>query len=235
MIDVVESDRLIARSRERFLAGEPVETGGVRGLIVSSWRRCRVLGLPSERLKPPYNDDLDLDSALMRAAEPVLDRLDAMVAGTWASVTLADAKGVLLRRRAGDLGLTRAIEELNCGVGFTVAEWAAGTTGVGMALMETHFFVNHRFQPDDRILKDIGKIQHIPTHIVQGRYDNVCPPFTAWDLKKAMPGATMELVMSGHAARDPEMRKALLRAHDRIRDAGSPVLPTPPVTPAPQI
>jgi proline iminopeptidase len=106
---------------------------------------------------------------------------------------------------------------------------------LGMALMETHFFVNHRFQPDDRILKDIGRIQHIPTHIVQGRYDNVCPPFTAWDLKKAMPNATMELVMAGHAARDPEMRKALLRAHDRIRDAGSPVLPPAPAAPTPQI
>lgn len=221
MIDVVESDRLIARSRERFLAGEPVETGGVRGLIVSSWRRCRVLGLPSERLKPPYNDDLDLDSALMRAAEPVLDRLDAMVAGTWASVTLADAKGVLLRRRAGDLGLTRAIEELNCGVGFTVAEWAAGTTGVGMALMERrpcHVFGFEHFAGS------LGGDACVSVPIrdplsgrIAGVVDFSCPPR---DMKPAIGGLLRKAALAIERRlldQSTEREQALLRAYQRGR------------------
>jgi pimeloyl-ACP methyl ester carboxylesterase len=34
--------------------------------------------------------------------------------------------------------------------------------------------------------KNIDKIKHIPTVIVQGRYDVVCPAVSAHDLKKAM-------------------------------------------------
>ena len=107
---------------------------------------------------------------------------------------------------------------------------------VGMATMETHFFVNHRFDPDDRILRDVHKIRHIPTHIVQGHYDSVCPPVSAWELKQAFPEATLEMVIAGHSATDPAIKDALIRATNRIRDAGSPVLPAaapPAPRPAP--
>jgi proline iminopeptidase len=94
---------------------------------------------------------------------------------------------------------------------------------LGMARMETHFFHNHRFQPDDRILRNVGKIRHIPTVIVQGRYDTVCPPVSAWELKKAFPEAHLDLVISGHSAKEPEIEKLLVKSADRIRDTGSPV------------
>jgi proline iminopeptidase len=94
---------------------------------------------------------------------------------------------------------------------------------LGMARMETHFFHNHRFQPDDRILKNVDKIRHIPTFIVQGRYDTVCPPVSAWELKKAFREAHLEMVIAGHSAKEPEIEKLLVRSADLIRDTGSPV------------
>ena len=39
-------------------------------------------------------------------------------------------------------------------------------------------------ESDDHIFKRIETIRHIPTAIVQGRYDMVCPPQTAWELHK---------------------------------------------------
>jgi len=53
------------------------------------------------------------------------------------------------------------------------------------ARIESHYFVNGGFlKYDDQLLKEAHKLKDIPGVIVQGRYDVVCPPFTAWELKK---------------------------------------------------
>jgi proline iminopeptidase len=96
-------------------------------------------------------------------------------------------------------------------------------SALAVARIEAHFFCNHLFMPDDRLLKNIGSIRHIPTFIVQGRYDVVCPPFSAHDLKQAFPEACLQMVIAGHSAKEPEILKALMAATDRIRDTGSPV------------
>lgn len=49
----------------------------------------------------------------------------------------------------------------------------------------SHYFVNGGWlESDDHIFKRVEKIRHIPAAIVQGRYDMVCPPQTAWELHK---------------------------------------------------
>ena len=82
---------------------------------------------------------------------------------------------------------------------------------------------NHRFKPEDRLLKDINKIRHIPTKIIQGRYDLVCPPKIAHDLKQAFPEAELEMVTAGHSVPDIELLKALIQATNNIRDTGTPL------------
>ncbi|MGH8230571.1 MAG: prolyl aminopeptidase, partial [Steroidobacteraceae bacterium] len=44
------------------------------------------------------------------------------------------------------------------------------------ARIEAHYFVNRGFMDsDDQLLREVGRIRHIPAVIVQGRYDVVCP------------------------------------------------------------
>jgi hypothetical protein len=60
------------------------------------------------------------------------------------------------------------------------------------ARIEAHYFVNKGFfREDGWILKkeQIDKIRHIPCTIVQGRYDLVCPYYTAYKLKQEWPEA----------------------------------------------
>lgn len=59
------------------------------------------------------------------------------------------------------------------------------------AMTESHYFVNGGFIEEGTLLsKDsIDKIRKIPTVIVQGRYDMVCPMDTAWKLHCAFPEA----------------------------------------------
>lgn len=66
---------------------------------------------------------------------------------------------------------------------------------LAFARIESHYFVNKGFLPTENfIIENAGKIQHIPTYIVQGRYDVVCPMRSAWQLHKALPHSVLEIV-----------------------------------------
>ncbi|MFD5416812.1 SpoIIE family protein phosphatase [Streptomyces sp. NPDC127069] len=124
-----------ARSRERFLGGDAVE-GGVRGPILNSWLRCRLLGLSPDRAELPYRDDFDPDTRLVRAAGPVLDELQNRFSGTRMNISVADADGMVLQRRFGEPSLARSLPPIQTLPGFVFAERYGGTNGIGLALAE---------------------------------------------------------------------------------------------------
>jgi proline iminopeptidase len=71
------------------------------------------------------------------------------------------------------------------------------------ARIEIHYFTNKAWMEDGQLLKkeNIDKIRHIPTTIVQGRYDIVCPPITAWQLHQAFPESELHFIPdAGHSA-----------------------------------
>lgn len=88
---------------------------------------------------------------------------------------------------------------------------------LAIARLENHYFVNGGWlQGDKAILNNIGKIRHIPTIIVQGRYDLCTPMQSAWELSQAFPEAELRVVQSGHSAFDPALSEALVRAVEDI-------------------
>lgn len=94
---------------------------------------------------------------------------------------------------------------------------------LSIARLEAHYMLNHVLPDDFITAKDrIDKIRHIPTMIFQGKYDVICPPKTARDLKDAFPEAYLYEVLSGHSQSDPDIEKALLSAMNRIKKHGSP-------------
>jgi proline iminopeptidase len=88
---------------------------------------------------------------------------------------------------------------------------------VGLARIEAHFFRAGRMQPDDALLRGVDRIRHIPSTIVQGRYDLVCPIVTADALHRAWPEAKYIVVDdAGHSAMEPSLRAALVTATDAL-------------------
>ena len=85
-----------------------------------------------------------------------------------------------------------------------------------LARIETHYFLNGGFLERDAVLlEETRHLKDIPGVIVQGRYDMVTPPRTAWALSKAWPSARLEIVPdAGHAAGEPGVIDALVRATD---------------------
>ena len=86
------------------------------------------------------------------------------------------------------------------------------------ARIECHYFVNRGFfEADDQLLQNCDRIRHLPTVIVQGRYDVVCPMTSAWDLHKALPDAELIIVPdAGHSMMEPGIRSALIESGDRF-------------------
>jgi len=86
------------------------------------------------------------------------------------------------------------------------------------ARIEAHYFRHNAFLEHGQLLRDIDRIRHLPGVIVQGRYDIICPPRSAWDLSQAWPEARLEMVLSGHGATEPNTVDALVRATDAFAD-----------------
>jgi len=90
---------------------------------------------------------------------------------------------------------------------------------LSFARIECHYFTNNAFFPTNNyLLENVQKIRHIPGYIVQGRYDVVCPPRSAWDLHKAWPEAHFKFIAdAGHAASEPGTRSALIEATEACK------------------
>ena len=73
----------------------------------------------------------------------------------------------------------------------TVRAFSADALALGLARMEAHYFRNSIFLPENYLLDNIDRIRNIPTEIVQGRYDLVCPVRSADDLARAWPQARL--------------------------------------------
>lgn len=94
-----------------------------------------------------------------------------------------------------------------------VDEFSSETVGLGVGRLEAHYFLNDAFLDEDQLVKNVGRIRHLPAVIVQGRYDVVCPPLSAYRLHQAWPEATLHMITdAGHAATEPGIAKALVRA-----------------------
>jgi proline iminopeptidase len=99
-----------------------------------------------------------------------------------------------------------------------VAGFAQDRTSLGLARIEAHYFAHDLFLPKGGLLAGMHRIARLPAEIVQGRYDMICPPRTAFDLAAAWPSARLTIVPdAGHSALEPGVRRALVAAVERFR------------------
>ena len=93
-----------------------------------------------------------------------------------------------------------------------------GDATLALARIETHYFVNNSFLPEGEIMAKAAGLSGLPGVIVQGRYDVVTPPTTAWELHRAWEGSRIEIVPdAGHATSEPGTIRKLVEATDFFR------------------
>jgi len=89
---------------------------------------------------------------------------------------------------------------------------------LSIARIENHYFSHDAFL-DRPLLEGVDGLTGIPGHIVHGRYDMVCPIDQAFALADRWPQAELEVIEdAGHAASEPGIIDALVRATDRFAD-----------------
>jgi proline iminopeptidase len=81
------------------------------------------------------------------------------------------------------------------------------------ARVDCHYATNGFFVKGDQLLRETGKLADIPTVIINGRYDVICPPITAWRLHQRVPQSKLVIVEeAGHSEGEPGTTQALLAA-----------------------
>ena len=96
---------------------------------------------------------------------------------------------------------------------------APGDYARAFARLENHYFLNKGFLEDDgQILRDLPRLKDVPATIVQGRYDMICPPVSAWTLAQHWKRADLRMIpVAGHALSEPGISAELIRVMDGLR------------------
>lgn len=100
----------------------------------------------------------------------------------------------------------------------SIEKFADPEFALAFARIECHYFMNNSFFPTDNyLIENVGKIRQIPSRIVQGRYDVVCPMTSAWELHRAWPEAGLRIIQdAGHSISEPGIVDALVEATDQF-------------------
>ncbi len=81
------------------------------------------------------------------------------------------------------------------------------------ALLENYYMANDCFLEDGQLLNNADRLKDIPMTIVNGRYDVICPPVTAYKLHKKLPHSKLIIVeQAGHSASAEPLRSVLVDA-----------------------
>jgi len=95
------------------------------------------------------------------------------------------------------------------------------TVALGVGRLEAHYFRHAAYLTDDQLIRNLGRIRHLPAVIIQGRYDVVCPPQSAWRLHRAWSEARFQIIEgAGHAAFEPGIASALVAATEQFKRSG---------------
>ena len=89
---------------------------------------------------------------------------------------------------------------------------------LGLGRLEAHYMMHAGFMDEDQLVKNIGRIRHLPAVIVQGRYDVICPPNSAFRLHQAWPGSVLKVIANaGHASLEPGIAATLVTATEQFK------------------
>jgi sigma-54 dependent transcriptional regulator, acetoin dehydrogenase operon transcriptional activator AcoR len=212
-------DRL-AEARVRFLQADDVDSNAVRKPILASWWRSRQWQVAADRVDLDYQHEPDLETRLVRGAEPVLRKLHEELSGQPISIILTDSDGLVLARLTGDHDLERALDGIKLAPGFSYAEERVGTNGIGTAIEAggpAHVFGHEHYAEDLDRFGCAGVPIHDP---VSGKTVGVID-LTCWrkdadplmiSLVKATADQITQALVTASSSRDIDLLQEYVRA-----------------------
>ena len=97
-------------------------------------------------------------------------------------------------------------------------EAASDTLDLGVGRLESHYMANLGWFDEGQLLRDLNRIAHLPALIVQGRYDVICPPLSAYRLHQAWDQSVLRMIPNaGHGALESGIAAALVGATESFK------------------
>ena len=219
-VAVPDKQNRLAQARVRFLTDEEVEPRAVRDTILASWWRSRRSKVVADHVAVPYVDNPDLDVPLARSAENIMHRLAEQLDGQPISLILTDRQGLVLRRLTGDVDLHRHLDKVLLAPGFSYAEEAVGTNGIGTALEDGKPFHVFGHEHYAEYLEDLAcagvPIRHPITGKTVGAVDLTCWRKDAGPLLVTLAKTAADQIAQGllvdSGVRELELFRAYLQA-----------------------
>lgn len=94
----------------------------------------------------------------------------------------------------------------------------SGDYARAFARLENHYFINNGFLDEtQQILANTEKLKMVTGTIIQGRYDLICPPRSAYELSKRWKKSELRMVgKAGHAMSEPGITTELVRTMNML-------------------
>lgn len=81
------------------------------------------------------------------------------------------------------------------------------------SLIENYYMTNNCFLEEGQLFRNADKLKDIPLVMINGRYDVICPPVTAYRLHEKLPKSKLIISRNaGHTAGEPSTQKHLVQA-----------------------
>jgi DNA-binding CsgD family transcriptional regulator len=213
----------VRQDLSRVLSGAPPR-GFVRADVLSSWRDSIASGLVPDRCAHEHSD-FDVGSDLLRAAEPVIDRLAADLSDAETSVVLSDSEIRVVARRSHDDEQRRHLDSLAFAPGYVWRVDVAGTNALALASeRRTPIIVDgpeHFMEALTAVTTASAPIRDLRSDRIVGAVTLICPvALTNAFLLPLAHGAATEIeqrLLDGHSARDRLLEEHFLRARRRAR------------------
>ena len=81
--------------------------------------------------------------------------------------------------------------------------------------IESHYVRNNFFLSKDYLMRRVKRLK-MPVFMVQGRYDVVTPPLSAWMIHKKVLKSKLVFTVAGHSGSDEENSKAILKIMKKL-------------------
>ena len=94
------------------------------------------------------------------------------------------------------------------------------------ARLENHYFTHRGFLDQDGWIRaNQHRMAHLPGDIVQGRYDMICPPASAYAIAANWPDVRLDIApFAGHALSEPGIAERLVAATRRVGEVHAPAM-----------
>lgn len=101
-----------------------------------------------------------------------------------------------------------------------ISDFGDPKKAVALSVLEcTYFLKDLFFEYPDWLIDRVHELKDIPTIIVQGRYDIVCPTVAAWELKKRIPQADLRIIKdAGHNMGEHGIKSELAQATEDFKN-----------------